>query len=154
RRKPGGAPRRAADDPQLDDQPEDGQGARPDDPAGDPRPRDQDDRMRARFLLSLALAIPMLASAQPARGWRVRILSHRKPVRPPTPEPCDGFRRGLRELGYVEGKTLVIEWRHAGGRYEDLPRLAAELVKLNVDVIVVDGTPAVLAAQEATKKIP
>ncbi|MSP96592.1 MAG: ABC transporter substrate-binding protein, partial [Betaproteobacteria bacterium] len=64
------------------------------------------------------------------------------------------FRQGMRELGYVEGKNLVIEWRSAEGNNERLPDLAAELVNLKVDVIIAGGTPATSAAQKATGTIP
>jgi putative ABC transport system substrate-binding protein len=64
----------------------------------------------------------------------------------------DAFRRGLRELGYVEGQNLAIEYRSADGVAERFPALAAELVRLPVDVIVTRGTPAALAAKEATKQ--
>src|SRR5205807_2901813 len=61
---------------------------------------------------------------------------------------------GLRELGYVEGKNMIIEDRWAEGNYERLPGLAAELVQMKVDVIVAGSTPAVQAAQRATSTIP
>ena len=64
------------------------------------------------------------------------------------------FTQGMRELGYVEGKNLVIEWRAAEGKSERLPDLAAELVRLKVDVLVSGGTPASSAAQKATTVIP
>jgi putative ABC transport system substrate-binding protein len=60
----------------------------------------------------------------------------------------------MRELGYVEGKNLAIEWRFAEGRSELLPILAAELVQLQVDVIVAGGTPASKAAQKVTAAVP
>ncbi len=66
----------------------------------------------------------------------------------------DAFREGLRELGYVEGKNIVIEYRWGDGKYERLPELAAELVRLKVDVLVSYGTPGVRAAKQATTKIP
>lgn len=65
-----------------------------------------------------------------------------------------GFRQGLRELGYVEDQNIAIEYRWAEGRYENLPRLAAELVRLKVDIIVTYAPPAVLAAKDATATIP
>jgi putative ABC transport system substrate-binding protein len=64
------------------------------------------------------------------------------------------FRQGLRELGYVEGKNIVIEWRHHEGKLDRLPALAAELVRLKVDIIVTAGAPAARAAKEATVTIP
>ena len=65
-----------------------------------------------------------------------------------------GFQQGLRELGYVEGETIVIEQRNAAGRSERLPELAAELVRLKVDVLVAPTTLAVQAAKKATSTIP
>jgi hypothetical protein len=64
------------------------------------------------------------------------------------------FRQGLHELGYVEGKNLVIERRHADGKLDRLPGLVAELVRLNVDVIVTSGPTATRPAQKATSTIP
>ena len=66
----------------------------------------------------------------------------------------EAFRRGLRELGYVEGKNIVIEWRYAEGKLDRLSELAAELVRLKVDVIVSAGPPPTRAAKEATVTIP
>ena len=64
------------------------------------------------------------------------------------------FQQGLRELGYVEGKDLAIEYRYADGNYPRLPELAAELVRLPVDVLIVEGTITTSAAMDATKAIP
>jgi putative tryptophan/tyrosine transport system substrate-binding protein len=66
----------------------------------------------------------------------------------------DALRQGLREFGYVEGRNIAIEWRDAQGRQERYPEAAVELVRLKVDVIVAIGTPATLAAKNATSKIP
>jgi putative ABC transport system substrate-binding protein len=66
----------------------------------------------------------------------------------------DAFRQGLRELGYVEGKNIVIEWRFAEGKSERVPALAAELVHLKVDVIVTGGSILTRAVKEATSTIP
>ena len=66
----------------------------------------------------------------------------------------EAFRQGLRELGYVEGKNIVIEYRHAEGKVDRIPALAAELVRLKVDVIVTAGSITTRAAKEATKTIP
>jgi putative ABC transport system substrate-binding protein len=66
----------------------------------------------------------------------------------------DGLRAGLRDLGYVEGKNIVLEYRWAEGSYDRLPELAAELVRLKPDALVSFGTPATLALKQATTKIP
>src|SRR6266508_4090851 len=70
------------------------------------------------------------------------------------PERREPFRQGLRELGYMEGKNIVIEWRHHEGKVDRLPALAAELVRLKVDIIITAGAPATRAAKEATNTIP
>jgi putative ABC transport system substrate-binding protein len=73
----------------------------------------------------------------------------------PAGDPNDqAFRQRLRELGYVEGQNVVIEWRRADGRLDRLPDLAAELVRLQADVIVADVTPAILAVMRATSTVP
>src|SRR5262245_17621612 len=66
----------------------------------------------------------------------------------------DSFRRGLRELGYVDGQNIAIEYRYADGKLERLPALAAELVRLNVDVIFAVAAPETEAARQATMSIP
>jgi putative ABC transport system substrate-binding protein len=66
----------------------------------------------------------------------------------------EAFRKGLKELGYVEGKHYMIEYRSADGAAERFPRLVAELVRLNVDIIVTHGTPPAQAARVATSTIP
>ena len=67
---------------------------------------------------------------------------------------AEGLRQGLRELGYVEGQNILLEYRWAGGKPDRLPALAADLVRLNVDVIVTGGEQAILAAKEASSTIP
>jgi ABC-type uncharacterized transport system substrate-binding protein len=111
---------------------------------------------RRRFLLtSLAwtLATPLAAGApQAGKVWRIGVLEATSPSLNTT--NLDAFRQGLRELGYVEGRNFVIEYRSADGRPERFPSLASELVRLRVDLIVTRGTPAVLAAKKATGSIP
>jgi putative ABC transport system substrate-binding protein len=70
------------------------------------------------------------------------------------PARVEAFRQGLRELGYVEGKSIVIEWQYAEGKLDRLPALAAELVRLKVDVIVSAGPPPTRSAKQATVTIP
>jgi ABC-type uncharacterized transport system substrate-binding protein len=71
-----------------------------------------------------------------------------------SPRTLEAFRQGLRDLGYVEGRNVVIEYRSAEGKFERLPALAAELVALKVDVIVTSTTEGVLAAKQATRTFP
>jgi putative ABC transport system substrate-binding protein len=109
------------------------------------------DTVLALFALGAA---PLAAKAQQAgKVWRVGFLVSRR-VGSLASDYYGGFPRGMRELGYVEGKNLVIEWRSAEGKYERFPGLAAELVRLKVDIIVTAGPQATKAAQRATKTIP
>jgi putative ABC transport system substrate-binding protein len=109
------------------------------------------------FLMTLALAIlvaPLAAEAQPlAKIPRIGVLSAGPPGGS-DPAAIEAFWQGLRDLGYVEGQTIVIEYRWAEGREERLLPLAAELVGLPVDCIVAGTTRAVQAAQRATRTIP
>jgi len=112
--------------------------------------------MRRRNFLSfvaiLASVWPFAVSAQQAAGKIPRIgylasnLANQGPV--------EAFRQGLRELGYVEGRNVVIEYRDGQGKLEPLPALAAELVALKVDVIVASSTAAALAAKQVTSVVP
>jgi putative ABC transport system substrate-binding protein len=109
---------------------------------------------RSRRLILLAGAIaPFGAWAQVSRGSpRIAFLSTYS--RSDNPQLRAGFLRGLREAGYVEGQSIVIEWRFADRKTEHLPRLAAELIAMNPRVIVTETTPAVRAAKQATSTIP
>ena len=113
---------------------------------------------RRKLLIALgagALAAPFGSFAQPQNKiWRVGFLAARHVDLLDSAGGYGQFRQGMRELGYVEGKNLVIEWRSAEGNNERLAGLAAELVNLKVDVIVTAGTPAISAAQKATTAIP
>ncbi len=97
---------------------------------------------------------PAAPAGPPGKIWRVGFLSASK--RPASIETHyhGAFARGMRELGYVEGKNLTIEYRYAENRPELLGLLAAELVKQQVDVMVIQGSPPTLAAQKATSTIP
>lgn len=103
-----------------------------------------------------AIAAPFESLAQQHSGVRrIGFLGARSRSTPSNPDPdYDAFVRGLRELGYVEGKNLMIEWRFADGKNERLPRLAEELVKSNVEIIVTHATPAAHALQKASGTIP
>ena len=92
------------------------------------------------------------AVAQPAGNVRIGYLSGNPAS--DTEQAVAAFRAKLRDLGYVDGRNLAIESRHADGKYERLPQLAADLVRLKVDVIFAYGTPAARAAKDATTGIP
>ncbi len=101
---------------------------------------------------AVLLAAPLAAEAQQAANIaRIGYLGGNWAANPHLPE---AFRQGLRDLGYVEGRNVVIEYRDAEGKIERLPALAAELVALKVDVIVAPNTPAALAAKQATRTLP
>jgi len=112
---------------------------------------------RRRFLLTSlagALAAPLAAEGQqPGKVYRIGYLSPSSPSDPERLASPFGerglaaFRQGLRELGYVEGKNIAIEKRWAEGKFERLPDLAAELVRLKVDIIASVVTQASLAAK-------
>jgi ABC-type uncharacterized transport system substrate-binding protein len=106
----------------------------------------------AVLTLSL-LAAPLVAEGQP-RGnvWHIGYLGSGSAS---TSEPwVQALRRGLRELGYVEGQNIAIEYRFGDGKVRALPGLAAEMVRLNVDLIFTGGTIASMAIKDATKTIP
>jgi putative tryptophan/tyrosine transport system substrate-binding protein len=113
--------------------------------------------MKRREFITLvagsAAAWPFVARAQEAtKAYRIGFVG--LPSAGSLPERPEAFRAGLRDLGYQEGRNIVIEYRWAEGRYEHLPALFAELVRLNVDVIVTHGTPGALAAKQVTNTIP
>ena len=113
-------------------------------------------RRRSLILATAALAVPFRSHGQQDRGVRrIGFLAGRSPSTPSNPDPFyDAFVDQLRKLGYEEGKNLLIEWRFADGKYERLPQLASELVKMNVEVIVTHSSPVTRAAQRATGTIP
>src|SRR5262245_30897600 len=106
----------------------------------------------AVLALSL-LAAPLVAGAQQTgKVPRIGFLSLTSPS--DRPALFDAFRQGLRELGWVEGQNVVIDYRYAEDRVDRLPDLASELVRLKVDLIVSWGTQGVTAAKDATETIP
>src|ERR671922_2588247 len=104
------------------------------------------------FVLVISGVVALAQAQQPAKVPRIGFLITSSPsaIAP----RMDAFRQGLRELGYVEGKNIVIERRHGDGKSDHLPALAAELVSLKVDVIVTSGPTATRPAKEATSTIP
>jgi putative ABC transport system substrate-binding protein len=105
------------------------------------------------LLVTLSLGSVALAEAQqPKKLPRIGYLLGTAPSA--NAARIEAFRQGLRELGYVEGKNIVIEWRHAEAKLDRLPALAAELVRLKVDIIITGGPPATRSAKEATVTIP
>jgi putative tryptophan/tyrosine transport system substrate-binding protein len=111
---------------------------------------------KAALLAALVLAslsTPLAAAAQqPGKVYRIGMLETTSMAL--NAANLDAFRQGLRDLGYVEGHNLMIEYRSAEGHGERFPDLATELVRLKVDLILTRGTPAALAAKNATEKIP
>src|SRR5262245_38809368 len=111
---------------------------------------------KLRLVLTVViLAASPAAEAQPAtKVYRIGYLSQGSGSGAASLRPFEGFRQGLRELGWVEGQNIVIEYRYAEGRLDRLPGLASELVQLKVDLIVASPTGAALAAQNASRAIP
>ena len=103
------------------------------------------------IFMTLATCGGMSDAQQPRKLPRIGFLFYGSPG--PSPE-VDAFRQGLRDLGYVEGQNITIEFRFASGQVERLPELAAELVRLKLDVIVTPTTPASMAVKQATSTIP
>ena len=109
---------------------------------------------RRKIILGLgatALASPLSSLAQ-TKVWRIGVLGPESAAA--TSERFEFIRAGLRDLGYLENKNIVFELRYADSKYEQLPGLAADLVRSNVDVLVASGTPAAKAAKRATTTIP
>jgi ABC-type uncharacterized transport system substrate-binding protein len=102
-----------------------------------------------------AMLVVLCASAEAQQPTKVPLIGFVTSGGPEAAPDVEPFRRGLRQLGYIEGKNIAIEYRFAEGKLDRLPDLAAELVRLKVDVIVAaGGTPAILAAKNSTSAIP
>src|ERR1044071_6066429 len=112
-------------------------------------------RMNVMRLTLCAMLFALCVSAeaqQPAKVPQIGYLNANFPSA--NPARIEAFREGLRDLGYVEGKNIVIEWRFAEGKLDRIPALAAELVRLKADIIITSGPPSTRAAKEATVTIP
>ena len=108
---------------------------------------------RTLFLAALFLAVGFQVQAQqPAKIWKIGVLVSTS--RALNADRDDNLWEGLRQLGYVEGRNVAMEYRYADGQLSRLPELAKELVDLNVDVLVATGTRAAVAAKQATGTIP
>ena len=109
-------------------------------------------------IFRLALGALLFAFSLPAQAQRTAKIFHIGYLTGATQSAfaarTEAFRQGLRELGYVEGKNIVIEYRYGDGNADRLHQFAAELARLNVDVIVTGGSPATLSAKQATVTIP
>ena len=105
------------------------------------------------LLITVLLITGHVVAQQPKKIPRIGFVSESGDTKNPGPN-IESFRQGLRDLGYAEGKNIVVEYRYAEGNNERLPSLVAELVQLKVDVVVVVALPAIRAAKEATKTIP
>jgi putative ABC transport system substrate-binding protein len=102
----------------------------------------------------ILLAVAVLAEAQqPKKIARIGYVSGSGDPKTPGPN-VEAFRQGLRDLGYIEGKNILVEYRFMGGTVASIPSLVAELVELKVDMLVVPPLLAIRAAKEATKTIP
>ena len=104
------------------------------------------------IFVTLATGGVVAEAQQPTKVFRIGFLNAGSPATSPAREAA--FRQGLRELGYVEGKSIVIDHRYAEGKFDRLPTLAAELVRLKVDVIVTGGGISTRSAKDATVTIP
>ena len=113
--------------------------------------------MKSKSLFWLLMTVLLITAhaieaQQPTKIPRIGYLSGPSPST--SPDRIEAFRHGLRELGYVEGKDIFIESRYAEGKFDRLPALAAELVRLKVDIIVTAGPQATRPAKQATSTIP
>jgi putative ABC transport system substrate-binding protein len=102
------------------------------------------------FALGLVLARVSSEAQQPTKVPRIGYVTETGDFSSPSPN-LEAFRQGLRDLGYVEGKNIVIEFRSAEGKPDRVPSLVAEPVQLKVDVLVSQTTTGILAARQATK---
>ena len=105
-----------------------------------------------RALLGLCAAPIVSFAQQPGKVWRIGMLETTSMTQ--NAANLNAFLKGLQELGYVEGRNFVIDYRSADGRNERFPELATELIRAKVDLVVTRGTPATMAAKKATTTIP
>jgi putative tryptophan/tyrosine transport system substrate-binding protein len=117
--------------------------------------RDMNRKITILTLCALLLALSVPAAAQqPAKVPRIGFLEMGSASDPRNTLGLDAFRQGLRELGYVEGKDINIDYRYTERKFERLPELAQELVRLRVDILVANNTTAAQVAKKSTTTIP
>ena len=110
---------------------------------------------RRAFIRTVVLGVPaMPLAAEAQQAAKIARVGYLAPNLAASVHLPEAFRQGLRDLGYVEGRNLAIEYRDAEGKLERLSALAAELVALKVDVIVAPNTVAALAARQVTQTLP
>lgn len=110
--------------------------------------------MNRRETLSALAALSAMTSVAVAQQAKIHRVGYLASGSARSPYLVEAFREGLREAGWVEGKNIVVDYRFAEGSFDRLPLLAAELVRLNVAVLVAGPTPSALAAKQATATIP
>src|SRR5262249_2545531 len=150
--------RRAANEVRAADQPQDRESLRPHDPAiaaaaGGSGHGVMDRRRFVGICVGGLVVTHSVASAQPTGSAR-RIGYLSSSSNTATQHTVAAFRQGLRGLGWVEGQSIIVDYRYADGNYDRLPGLVDELVRLKVEVIVAGPTPPALAARKATRTIP
>jgi putative ABC transport system substrate-binding protein len=108
------------------------------------------------LVATMRLAVAGMAEAQqPGKVHRIGFVSARADPTPTTPDSsADALRQGLRNLGYIEGKDIVVEYRYFAGKVDRIPSLVAELLQLKLDVLVSVNTLAIRAFKQETKTIP
>jgi putative tryptophan/tyrosine transport system substrate-binding protein len=117
--------------------------------------REKDMKIKITVVTLCAMLFALNFPVEAQRLTKVPRIGYLSPTSPSvSPTRIEAFRRGLRDLGYVEGKNIVVEYRHAEGKFDRLPGLAAELVRLKVDIIVTGGPQATRPAKQATSTIP
>src|SRR5262245_58491816 len=110
--------------------------------------------MKSKFLWLLMPVLLIAGYTQAQQPEKVPRIGYLSNASPSAESPrLDGFRQALRDLGHIEGKNIVIEYRSAEGKPDRLPDLAAELVRVKVDVIVTTGSPGTEAARQASRTI-
>ena len=108
----------------------------------------------SRFLVVL-IVFALCAPAEAQQPAKIRRIGYLSISGPETSDPrFEAFRQGFRDLGYIEGKNILLEYRYTEGKQDPIPSLVSELVQLEVDVLVSSSLPVIRAAKQATKTIP